>query len=111
PTDNPAPDGPDDPAPSPDHPAAVPADLTVVLDETGAGQTRTFTLTCAPVGGDHPDAETACATLADADAVRALEPTPPDVACTEIYGGPQRATVSGQLDGVRVDATLSRTNG
>ena len=41
----------------------------------------------------------------------AFAPTPDDVACTEIYGGPATAHVSGTLDGEPVDATFSRENG
>ncbi len=31
--------------------------------------------------------------------------------CTEIYGGPETARVTGTIDGVRVDRRFSRTNG
>ncbi len=35
-----------------------------------------------------------------------------DVACTEIYGGPGKATIAGVLaDGAAVDATFTRSNG
>lgn len=40
-----------------------------------------------------------------------FEPVPDDVACTELYGGPETATVSGTLDGRRVDARFARNNG
>ena len=36
---------------------------------------------------------------------------PKDVACTEIYGGPQEADVRGTFRGRPVDAHFSRTNG
>ena len=38
-------------------------------------------------------------------------PLPPDTVCTEIYGGPQRARVTGLLDGRHVWATFTRSNG
>jgi hypothetical protein len=38
-------------------------------------------------------------------------PVPKNVACTEIYGGPQTARVIGAVKGNRVWASLSRTNG
>lgn len=85
--------------------------LTIVLDETGAGDEVTFTLTCDPPGGDHPDPEGACAALEAAGGVDAFAPTPADRACTEIYGGPQTATVEGTVDGTDVSATFSRVNG
>jgi hypothetical protein len=81
-------------------------DLTVTFWPAGAdGESRTATLTCDPDGGSHPDPAKACdALLSNEDA---LEPVSGDVACTEIYGGPQEAT----LIGPDVDARFSRTNG
>jgi hypothetical protein len=67
------------------------------------------TLTCDPVGGTHPNAEKACAALAADPA--ALEPVPPDQACTMIFGGPEQATVVGVVDGEQVEAAFSRSNG
>jgi hypothetical protein len=40
-----------------------------------------------------------------------LEPVPPDVACTQIYGGPATARVRGELRGETVDARFDRTDG
>lgn len=91
-------------------PAAVQAELTVTLDESGSGTVRTMTLTCEPVGGDHPDAAAACAALAAAGA-EAFDPTPQDAACTQQYGGPQVATVEGTVAGAPVSAQFSRTDG
>ena len=87
----------------------VPADLTITIDD-GGGATSTSTLTCRPAGGNHPDPDAACAALAAAWP-KAFEPPDPDVACTEIYGGPETATVSGTIDGRRVDASFSSTDG
>lgn len=98
------------PEPGPTSDAAVPAEVTIVLDETGSGVTRTMTLTCAPTGGDHPDAAAACATLA-AVGGDAFAPPPLDEMCTEQWGGPQVATVEGTVDGESVRARFSRTNG
>ena len=103
-----APTSPGDPgAPT----APVAADLTVSLDSTGSGTSETWTLTCEPAGGDHPDPDAACAALAAAGGAPAFDPVPRDTACTEIWGGPQVATVEGTVDGVRVSADFSRTNG
>jgi hypothetical protein len=35
----------------------------------------------------------------------------PDQACTQIYGGPETATIQGTLNGDPVDASFSRTDG
>jgi hypothetical protein len=40
-----------------------------------------------------------------------LEPVADDVACTQIFGGPQTARVTGTLDGREVDARFARNNG
>jgi hypothetical protein len=73
------------------------------------GESFETTLTCDPAEGTHPSPEAACSALA-ADR-EALEPVPPDVACTLIFGGPERATVVGVLDGADVDAAFERSNG
>lgn len=74
----------------------------------GAAPTRT-TLTCDPPGGDHPDPAAACAALArEPDP---FVPLPADAICTEIYGGPETATVTGTYAGRPVALTLSRTDG
>ena len=81
-------------------------DLTIAYWPTGRdGESRSATLACDPDGGTHPDPNGACDVLLEHE--DALQPVPGDVACTEIYGGPQLATISGS----GVDATLSRTNG
>ena len=90
--------------------AAAPAepryDLTITFWPTGrGGEPRSATLTCEPAGGTHPDPAKACeALLAHMDA---LDPVPPGVACTQVYGGAQVASISGS----GLDATFSRTNG
>ena len=84
-----------------------PSRLTVVVDD-GAGTTSTWTLTCDPVGGDHPEAEQACAAIEQHRT--ALDPVPQDRMCAQVYGGPQRATVTGTWRGEEVFAALARTN-
>jgi Subtilisin inhibitor-like len=81
-------------------------DLTINYWPAGrGGEARSATLTCDPDGGSHPDPARACdALLSHEDA---LEPVGQGVACTEIYGGPQLATVSG----ANVHAVFSRENG
>jgi Subtilisin inhibitor-like len=81
-------------------------DLTITYQPAGAaGDAQTATLICDPDGGTHPDPAKACdALLEHEDALKAV---PGDVACTEIYGGPQVATVVGG----DVNASFSRSNG
>jgi hypothetical protein len=86
--------------------------LTVVFREDGErpDTEQTWSLACDPPGGSHPDPEQACETLARVGAA-AFAPPPADRACAEIYGGAQRAVVTGTVDGVGVDATFQRRNG
>jgi hypothetical protein len=41
----------------------------------------------------------------------ALVPPGPDVACTQIYGGPEEATLVGLFRGEQIDVAFSRQNG
>ena len=73
------------------------------------GPKRAWTLRCAPVGGTLPHRATACRRLAAME--RPFRGVPKDFACTEIYGGPQRALVTGRLRGHRVRARFDRHDG
>lgn len=101
-------------SPAPSTPSGVPtgspagpSQLRIVVDD-GAGGTSTWTLTCDPTGGDHPDAEQACAAIQGHRS--ALNPVPEDRMCAQVYGGPQKATVTGTWRGEQIFAALSRTN-
>lgn len=84
-------------------------ELTVVVRSSADDGERTYTLVCDPAGGDHPDPQAACRSL---DRLKhPFAPVPPDTMCTEVYGGPQRATVTGTFRGEPVNAEFSRTDG
>ena len=83
--------------------------LQVVHSSDDGAAPQRWTLTCEPAGGDHPDAEAACRDLAAEP--EPFAPIPADAVCTEIYGGPQTATVRGTYRGSPVDLELSRING
>ena len=51
----------------------------------------------------------ACARLAGTR--NPFRPVPRDAVCTEIYGGPQEALVTGTYRGARVTARFNRVNG
>jgi hypothetical protein len=85
------------------------AELTIVVDD-GQGSTTTWRLTCDPPGGDHPDPAAACDALA-AHGERALPPVAKDRACSQVYGGPQTATVSGTWRGRAVNSRFSLVDG
>lgn len=109
-TGQPAPGGPSA-APSSSPASSDPAStaLTIVVDD-GAGGVTTWTLTCDPVGGDHPDAEAACRALAQ-NGARALPPVPRGRMCTQVFAGPETATVTGTWNGKAVDSRFNRRNG
>jgi hypothetical protein len=94
-------------------PRTAQTELTVTVRGAPAATATTWKLTCDPTGGDHPDAQAACAALAAAkkQAKDPFAPTPADQMCTQIYGGPQVAAVKGTWQGKKVDATFSRKNG
>jgi hypothetical protein len=59
----------------------------------------------------HPAAEAACAALKNNAALLSPSTRGTAQACTEQYGGPQQATVTGIVDETPVDVTFARTNG
>src|SRR3954447_24163426 len=80
------------------------ADLTITVDADGDGGAppQEMQLNCeAPTDSD------ACGAAAGTSAAD-LAPTPDGTACTQIYGGPETATIKGTIRGDEVDATFSR---
>jgi hypothetical protein len=86
--------------------------LTVTYWDDGArtADRVQWTLRCNPPRGTLARAATACRKLANGGA-KLFAPVPRDVACTQIYGGPQVARVVGRVKGVRVSARFARTDG
>lgn len=89
--------------------ASTSLNVTVWPNGQGEPGKRVSTLRCNPVGGSLPKRAEACAKLARM--TRPFAPVPKDTACTEIYGGPQQALVTGRLRGYPVRATFNRRNG
>jgi hypothetical protein len=83
------------------------ADLTVTVDPDGKGSKEAKT------------ADVQCASADDSDVCKSVdgmkpavfEPVSGDTACTQQYGGPETATVTGTLHGETIDAKFSRVNG
>jgi hypothetical protein len=80
-------------------------ELSVTLDPDGPGgePRRTAELACS---GSEPGCE-----QLDAISVADFDPVEPGTACTEIYGGPDVAEVSGTIDGEPVQTELTRADG
>jgi hypothetical protein len=85
------------------------ADLTVTVRPSGPqGRVRTRRIRCERLG--PPARRPECRRLGDLT-VRRLAPVPVGAACTQIYGGPAVARVTGTLGGESVDARFSREDG
>jgi hypothetical protein len=84
--------------------------LRITVWATPTSQPRVTTLRCTPPGGTVAHPVSACRRLAKLGRT-AFAPTPPGTACTMIYGGPQRAIVSGTFEGRRVWTTFRRRDG
>jgi hypothetical protein len=94
-------------ADKPSGPAGI-ADVVVRVDPDGARgpkPAQKLHLVCT-----KPQQSQACGAAAGISAAD-LRPTPSGVACTDIFGGPQTATIVGVIRGQQVNARFSRTNG
>jgi hypothetical protein len=84
----------------------APATAVTLIYSVGS-VVKTNTLDCAtPSANDKPT----CDLLKKLPA-SAFEPVPKDQMCTMIYGGPEKATIKGTVNGKKVDASYNRTNG
>ena len=83
------------------------AQLVITVDADGEGDApaRELKLDCA-----EPTDSQACGAVAGVS-TRDLAPTPGDTACTQLFGGPETATIKGTIRGEPVDAQFSRSDG
>lgn len=89
--------------------AAPATQLTVRVDPDGDGpeKAKQARISCDPGSGGRGSPCAVAEKLRPAD----FEPTPDDVACTELFGGPETATISGTLERERVEGRFSRQDG
>ena len=80
-------------------------EFSVQADEKAAP--RTASLTCP---GEKAKDRDICAAL-DVVAPKVFEPVPVDEACTAIYGGPRKATITGRYQDEPVSAVFTQENG
>ena len=85
--------------------------ITLWPQGQGKGAAKTAQVICDPESGNLPDIAAACGTLATPAGRAALDPVGLDRMCTELYGGPAEARITGTVAGEPVDARLSRVNG
>lgn len=121
PTEVPTTLGPDDTTPDPSLPGMTPtpgqgnAELSITVLQSAEAAPQNYTLACingSPAAeSKHPTANAACKALKDNPSLLNPAPIKTDQACTQQYGGPQTAKVTGAVDGVEVSASFSRTDG
>jgi len=95
------------------------ADITVTIHPEGinSAPSATYRLSCLGdtatlTGNASTTAPVLCEVLGRSEVHQLLVEGPPtDRMCTQIYGGPNTATISGTLDGSPVDFTATRDNG
>jgi hypothetical protein len=84
--------------------------ITYWDDSARPSASVSWTLLCNPARGTLARPVVACRRLADAGP-KLFAPLRKDIACTQIYGGPQQARVVGTVAGARIWATFTRTDG
>jgi hypothetical protein len=80
-------------------------DLVISVTAGPNAKAHTWTLRCEPVGGNHPDAQSACSTLLSA---KAPFSTAHPHMCPMIVAGTQTATVKGTFLGKHIDTKFNR---
>ncbi|WP_404288879.1 serine protease inhibitor [Glutamicibacter arilaitensis] len=95
-------------------PVGAGADLKISISFEGKSVDSEYHLSCsgsqATGSSTLPESNAACALLAENPETLTPQRSPQQV-CTEIYGGPATATVSGKFRGQQVDTTFDRHNG
>ncbi|NUT72622.1 SSI family serine proteinase inhibitor, partial [Pseudarthrobacter sp. C4D7] len=107
------------PAPATSRPGSGPgqgnAELAITVVPSPGAPGVSYTLVCSSgqpsPESSHPGAAAACAALKANPAIAAPAEPGPSQPCTQQYGGPQTATVTGMVDGVAVESKFARTNG
>ncbi|MFJ4915904.1 SSI family serine proteinase inhibitor [Streptomyces sp. NPDC088726] len=91
-----------------------PTHLTVVVSGSGdPAADGSYELECEPAGGSHPVAEQACERLAQlpGESTNPFSPVSRDAMCTQQFGGPATARITGSWRGRSIDAAFDRANG
>jgi hypothetical protein len=101
--------------PLPSGPGQGNAKLDIVVKPSETASPTSFTLVChngiPAAESHHPDPAAACLAIKKNPSI--LTPAPPGKtqACTQQYGGPQVATVTGVVDGRQVQSSFSLKDG
>ena len=106
-------------APLPTGPGQGNAELAIMIKPSETATATNFTLVCqngVPAAeSQHPNAAAACVAIKNNPAILSPVPAGKDQVCTQQYGGPQVATVTGVVDGrpvrgeLQPDATAAKS--
>ena len=83
--------------------------ISVWPDGRGEGSATRWTLRCSPAAGTLPKPVASCGRLLEM--TKPFAPLRKDLICTDIYGGPQQAIVTGTFKGNRIWVLLAARNG
>ncbi|GAA1496786.1 hypothetical protein [Paeniglutamicibacter kerguelensis] len=90
-------------------------ELDIVIRADGQNQSAVYSLRCAGATAletsNHPRADEACALLAMHPQILDPAPAPGTQMCTEQYGGPATASITGTVDGKSVERDFDLKNG
>lgn len=91
--------------------ANVISNLTLSYHPSPSSQV-TFKVSCLAhsISGTHPNKKAICAAIAK-QGTRLFAPVPAGIACSQIYGGPETATITGTVKGRKINSAFSRTDG
>lgn len=83
--------------------------LTISYQKTSSAKPIIWKLNCRPASGTHPIAKLACQEIR-ATTSPFTRPAADEI-CTKIYGGDEKATVTGRWAGKQIKRTFTKTNG
>lgn len=101
------------PVPDPSPLDETKVELSIFIRANGIAESAHYTLNCsgsaAAKTSEHPQPSEACELLAKSPQI--LDPAPANQMCTEQYGGPATALVTGTRDGKAVNREFNLKNG
>ncbi|WP_353711156.1 SSI family serine proteinase inhibitor [Arthrobacter sp. K5] len=102
-------------SPLPSGPGAGDAELSITVKASKDGKVVNYTLVCkdgAPMAeSQHPNAAAGCTALKNNAAIVNRAAPPKGISCTQQYGGPQVATVTGEVNGTPVETSFALRDG
>jgi hypothetical protein len=102
-------------SPLPSGPGAGDAELSITVKAAKDGKAVNYTLVCkggaAMAESQHPNAAAACTALKDNAAILNSATPAKGISCTQQYGGPQVASVTGEVNGTPVETSFALRDG